>query len=691
MTTKLVEADIVMQGGVTSGVVFPTALSELGQAFRFRRIGGASAGAIAAAALAAAEYRRQRQLESGNEAGSGTSFETLRQLGERLAEPLDAADPDGRRVLEGLFTPDGPTERLYAGGRALLDREPAKAVAALFYNRPGLTTALSELEQAGLLLRLQTWVRGRPWGELLTPLLGEAAGRPPSLWWSGLALLMVYLGLLAVASLLFSQWVPMVWASLLGGFLALGVTIGITALVVTRKIRHLRRAWTAFSGEVASAIPEGIQGLAGNSFGLSTGYGSGEAFKLTPWLHHALQDLCGEPGGILTFGQLRQKNIELKLMTTCLSRQRPYVLPLDPRGGDVKNIYFRPDEWARFFPWEIIEHMMRSAERVFTAPDDDSDPVVDHRWKYYRLPPEHTLPVLVATRLSMSFPVLFSTLPMYFITWTEAPGASSTNAFTLKRDAAQNETILPVSARIFPMLFSDGGLTSNFPLMLFDDPAPERPLLALNLQYRAKDQPTFLAGPKKWLYYNRPINTLFEFGAAILDTSKNWFDQSILGLDGYGERTASITLSQGEGGLNLSMSSDAIHTLLGKGRDAGRRLRMRFADQTSPPDDWSFGPLQAGHWLRLTNDLGGLLEDHQKVYRYDRQNVSTWIGLLPAASRRRLSQGDALLPELSAEDHSALEALASAAQAVGHSRALGSRLFVAATEQQALLRYRPFL
>src|SRR4051794_41884180 len=50
--------DIVMKGGITSGVVYPNAVLELAAAYRLKSIGGASAGAIAAAAAAAAEYGR---------------------------------------------------------------------------------------------------------------------------------------------------------------------------------------------------------------------------------------------------------------------------------------------------------------------------------------------------------------------------------------------------------------------------------------------------------------------------------------------------------------------------------------------------------------------------------------------------------------------------------------------------------
>jgi predicted acylesterase/phospholipase RssA len=47
-----------MKGGVTSGVVYPRLIAELASRYRFRNIGGTSAGAIAAAACAAAEYGR---------------------------------------------------------------------------------------------------------------------------------------------------------------------------------------------------------------------------------------------------------------------------------------------------------------------------------------------------------------------------------------------------------------------------------------------------------------------------------------------------------------------------------------------------------------------------------------------------------------------------------------------------------
>lgn len=70
------ECDLVMRGGITSGIVYPPAVLQLHKnGYRFRGIGGASAGAIAAAATAAAQH------------GAGTrGFEKLSALSDSLGE-----------------------------------------------------------------------------------------------------------------------------------------------------------------------------------------------------------------------------------------------------------------------------------------------------------------------------------------------------------------------------------------------------------------------------------------------------------------------------------------------------------------------------------------------------------------------------------------------------------------------------
>jgi hypothetical protein len=85
------QCDVVMKGGITSGVVYPKALGEIGASYRFRGVGGASAGAIGAAIGAAAELGR----------ASG-GFARMAALPSQLA--------DGR--LTALFQPQASTRQL---------------------------------------------------------------------------------------------------------------------------------------------------------------------------------------------------------------------------------------------------------------------------------------------------------------------------------------------------------------------------------------------------------------------------------------------------------------------------------------------------------------------------------------------------------------------------------------------------
>src|SRR5437762_43484 len=77
--TKLLECDLVMKGGITSGVVYPRAACHLAERYHFRNIGGASAGAIASAFVAAAELGRGKP-----DAG----FDKLYQLPDELGTKL---------------------------------------------------------------------------------------------------------------------------------------------------------------------------------------------------------------------------------------------------------------------------------------------------------------------------------------------------------------------------------------------------------------------------------------------------------------------------------------------------------------------------------------------------------------------------------------------------------------------------
>ncbi len=67
-----------MKGGITSGILYPPSICRIAEIFHLVGIGGTSAGAIAACAAAAAEYRRRHT-------GSGDGFERLEELPNHIA------------------------------------------------------------------------------------------------------------------------------------------------------------------------------------------------------------------------------------------------------------------------------------------------------------------------------------------------------------------------------------------------------------------------------------------------------------------------------------------------------------------------------------------------------------------------------------------------------------------------------
>ena len=70
--------DLVMKGGVTSGIVYPSLVLKLAEHYRFASIGGTSAGRDRGGALsAAAEYGRQRD----NGGGTAKLEDALRRSG----------------------------------------------------------------------------------------------------------------------------------------------------------------------------------------------------------------------------------------------------------------------------------------------------------------------------------------------------------------------------------------------------------------------------------------------------------------------------------------------------------------------------------------------------------------------------------------------------------------------------------
>ena len=98
--------DLVMKGGITSGIVYPLAACELARQYRFRSIGGSSAGAIGAVLVAAAEHAR----DSG---GFRRLAEIPIKLGPHLGDLFTAGPSTATAlaVLKGWLEPNRPSRQ----------------------------------------------------------------------------------------------------------------------------------------------------------------------------------------------------------------------------------------------------------------------------------------------------------------------------------------------------------------------------------------------------------------------------------------------------------------------------------------------------------------------------------------------------------------------------------------------------
>ena len=517
--------DIVMKGGITSGVVYPPAVVELAKTFSFRNIGGTSAGAIAAAMTAAAEYGRQHNVDG---------FARLATLPADLGNPVS---PGGDSLLLSLFQPQKQTSALFRIVVASLGNKRFKFIKIL-------------------LAAIRNFI--------VPALLGAIPG-----------LVFTSLAIYYAAGFF-------LWASVLVGviLIILGVVIAV-ALGAYRK--------------VTKAIPE-------NHFGLCRGFteDSNNVPVLTSWLSSLINETAGmDPDARpLTFGDLwavdennQERRINLQMMTTNLTTGRPHQLPFSQR-----NFYFDPIEWSKFFPANVMDWLSSKSE------DEDALEFAPLR----QLPAAEDLPVVVATRMSLSFPVLLSAVPLY------------------ARDFGR---ISEEDRRPQKCWFSDGGICSNFPVHFFDSALPRWPTFAINLRPFHPDhpnEPVFMpdknAGGITETFTNFDQGSgrdrLFGFAGAILNTLENWTDNMQTRLPGYRDRIVHISLNdKTEGGLNLNMPPDLIVELGKRGEEAARLLTEHF----TLPADQIEASWDNHRWVRYRSMMG-LLEEMLKQIEFTIKN-----------------------------------------------------------------------
>lgn len=568
----MLECDVIMKGGITSGVVYPRALTELGRTYRFRGVGGASAGAIGAAVGAAAEFGR----------ASG-GFARMAALPAQLG--------DGR--LGALFVPQASTKPLL---RLML--------VAAGSDRPGPPRSAA----------------GR-----LTALLGALVAAFP---------LASLVGVLPGVALLVVGIAARGWTGLL--LAVAGLVLAVFGWAIAVGLRLFR----AFTRDVPI-----------NLFGICRGLGTGSTPGFTDWLSGQIDDVAGlDPAHRpLRFGQLwtattecayrpaGQREVDLRMVSTCLSLSRPYELPWAAR-----NFFYVEEVWRTLFPEDVMKALVEAPRP--DLPDATADERATWEWEdevaaaydppLRRLPEAQHLPVVVATRLSLSFPLLISAIPLYAIDLTSA---ATRDAIKAQRTALKEGNDPPRTGLEFrPLWFTDGGLCSNFPLHLFDAALPSRPTFAINLGSFA---PGTTPNPDQrqnvqMATSNRPLlpaytpiaasglKAVTSFGSAALNTARNWQDGSYLDQPGYRDRIVRVLQTPTEGGLNLAMDGPTIDGLAQRGEVAAQLLVEQFNEPRYPQlNPWATG-WDNHRWVRYRAFMA-CLPDWLASYARGRQALVT--------------------------------------------------------------------
>ena len=158
------------------------------------------------------------------------------------------------------------------------------------------------------------------------------------------------------------------------------------------------------------------------------------------------------------------------MIATNVTHGRPYRLPQTDRD---ERLFFNPETWRKFFPDTVMHSLWESSDPY--VPLSKSDPSMPAGAEQLRELPRGKLPIVVAARLSLSYPLLFSTVPLYAIDYEES-------------DVEKRKLRL--------CRFSDGGLCSNFPGHFFDCALPRWPTFGLSLEER---NPTSKQSGSVWL------------------------------------------------------------------------------------------------------------------------------------------------------------------------------------------------
>lgn len=298
-----------------------------------------------------------------------------------------------------------------------------------------------------------------------------------------------------------------------------------------------------------------------NDFGLCSGLGQENLPALTPWLADLLDDLAGRSpsGPPVTFGDLAAGGVRLELMTTNLTQRRPHRIP----WARPETFFYDPQVFRTFFPERVAQHL---DDHPPPPPEDERE---TREWRLLcnlleplrPLPPPADLPIVVAARLSLSFPVLLSALPLWAIDWSRKHNQDAMAAW---RRWLREHPDQPTPGEDAPLehpqaeicWFSDGGISSNFPIHFFDAPLPLRPTFAINLRdfhpdhLQSSDETKNVYLPEgsgggllEWWYAYPDTNgfaRLRAFVESIVRTMQNRVDEAQMRVSGYRDRVVHV-------------------------------------------------------------------------------------------------------------------------------------------------------